>query len=62
MKCPLCGAAHFREHESGDLVCRNCGAVKGGPPEPFGDDDRHDLYELEGDLIDEQLIEQYGWR
>jgi hypothetical protein len=48
---------------SGEIVCVGCGAVQGGPPEwPVGDDDRLDAEDLINDIIDEQVIEQYGWR
>lgn len=62
MRCSLCGGAQFTEHISGDMVCIGCGAVIGGPPEPWGDDTRLDALDLERDLQDELEIEQYEWR
>ena len=38
MTCQLCGNDKFRE-DDGALVCRNCGAVRGGPPDPGFDRD-----------------------
>ena len=60
MRCPTCKGTEFVEHVSGDLICSGCGNLD--PEWAFGDDDRLDAWDVEGDLIDELVLEQNEWR